>query len=56
MPDIDERRTGALVTIYRYLGDHLKLGVGYNFVDFSDDLTDLDYDQRGVFMNIVGAM
>ena len=56
MPDIEDRRTGTLVTIYRYLGDHLKLGVGYGFVDFSDDLTDLDYDQRGVFMNIVGAM
>jgi lipopolysaccharide assembly outer membrane protein LptD (OstA) len=56
MPQIDERRTGTLVTLYRYLGEHLKVGVGYNFVDFSDDLTDLDYDQRGVFMNIVGAM
>ena len=56
MPDIEERRTGTLVTLYRYLGDHLKIGVGYSFADFSDDLTDLDYDQRGVFMNIVGAM
>ena len=39
MPDLDERRSGALVTIYRYLGEHFKLGIGYNFTDFSDDLT-----------------
>ena len=56
MPDIEERRTGTLVTLYRYLGDNIKVGVGYSFADFSDDLTDLDYDQRGAFMNIVGAM
>jgi hypothetical protein len=56
MPDLDERRTGTLVTLYRYLGDNLKVGLGYSFAEFSDDLTDLDYDHRGVFMNIVGAM
>jgi hypothetical protein len=56
MPDIEERKTGTLVTLYRYLGDNLKVGLGYSFADFSDDLTDYDYDQRGVFMNIVGAM
>jgi hypothetical protein len=56
MPDIDERRVGALVTIYRYLGEHLKVGVGYNFTDFSDDLTDLSYDHQGVFFNLIGTL
>ena len=56
MPDLDERRTGALVTIYRYLGEHLKIGVGYNFTDFSDDLTDLSYDHQGVFFNLIGTL
>jgi len=56
LPDLDERRSGTLVTLYRYLGDNVKVGLGYNFTDFSDDLTDLDYDQRGVFLNLVGAM
>ncbi len=55
MPDLDERRSGALVTIYRYFGEHFKLGVGYNFTDFSDDLTDLDYDHQGVFFNMIGT-
>jgi len=45
-----------LVTIYRYLGEHFKVGVGYNFTDFSDDLTDLDYDHQGVFFNLIGAL
>ena len=56
LPDLDDRRSGALVTLYRYMGEHLKVGVGYNFTDFSDDLTDLSYDQHGVFLNLVGAM
>jgi hypothetical protein len=56
MPDLDERRGGALITIYRHLGRHLKVGVGYNFTDFSDDLTDLSYDHHGLFFNFVGSM
>jgi hypothetical protein len=56
LPDLDERRSGALVTLYRYLGEHFKIGVGYNFTDFSDDLTDLDYDNHGWFLNLVGTL
>jgi len=56
LPDLDDRRTGALVTLYRYLGDHVKVGIGYNFTDFSDDLTDLSYDHHGVFLNLVGTL
>jgi hypothetical protein len=47
---------GGLVGVYRYLGDHFKVGVGYNFTDFSDDLTDLGYDHQGLFFNIVGTL
>ena len=56
MPDIGESRSGALTTISRYFGDHLKLGVGYNFTDFSADLTDLSYDHSGAFVNVTGSM
>jgi hypothetical protein len=56
LPDLKERRSGALVALYRYLGDHFKVGVGYNFTDFSDDLTDLSYDHQGVFFNLVGTL
>ena len=56
MPDLDERRAGALAAVSRYFGDHVKLGLGYNFTDFSDDLTDLSFDHQGVFFNITGSM
>jgi hypothetical protein len=49
-----DRKTGALVGVYRHLGDNFKLGVGYNFTDFSDDLTNLSSKNRGVFVNAVG--
>jgi hypothetical protein len=55
LPDIEQRRSGALVALYRYLGKHFKVGAGYNFTDFSDDLTDLDYDHQGFFVNVVGT-
>ncbi len=56
MPDLGEKRIGALAAVSRYLGDHLKIGLGYNFTDFSDDLTDLNFDHQGVFLNLTGSM
>jgi len=56
LPDAEEARNGALLGLYRHLGDHLKVGVGYNFSDFSDDLTDLGYRHQGLFVNIVGTI
>ena len=52
-PTADDSRVGALVGVYRHINDNLKLGVGYNFTDFSDDLTDLDYDHKGIFVNAI---
>jgi hypothetical protein len=48
-----DENTGVLAAIYRHIGDHAKVGVGYNFTDFSDDLTDLTFDDDGVFLNLV---
>jgi lipopolysaccharide assembly outer membrane protein LptD (OstA) len=56
LTDLDEQRAGALVGIYRYIGDHVKAGVGYNFTDFSEDLTDLSFTYQGVFLNVSGSM
>jgi flagellar motor protein MotB len=54
--DLSERRSGALLAIYRYLGDHFKVGVGYNFTDFSEDLRDLGFNHHGWFFNLVGTL
>ncbi|MEO8200279.1 MAG: OmpA family protein [Gemmatimonadota bacterium] len=47
-------RSGMLFGVYRHLTDNLKVGAGYNFTDYSDDLTDLSYRNRGIFLNLVG--
>src|SRR5438876_6657121 len=56
LPDINQWRRGALAAIYRHISKNLKAGVGYNFTDFSDDLTDLKYNHKGVFVNLIGTM
>ena len=45
---------GALAAVYRHLDDNFKIGVGYNFGSFSDDLRDSDANDHGVFVNAVG--
>lgn len=44
---------GALAAISYDFGNNLRLGVGYNFGQFSDDLTDMTYDEHGVFLNVL---
>lgn len=49
-----DSRTGALVGVYRHFAGSFKAGVGYNFSDFSDDLTDMDFRSQGWFINLIG--
>ncbi|WP_299191215.1 hypothetical protein [uncultured Litoreibacter sp.] len=44
---------GLLGAAYRHFGNNYKLGVGYNFGTFSDDLTDLTFDDKGLFINLI---
>lgn len=45
--------TGAMAAIYRHLGEHVKLGLGYEFGAVSDSLAVIDYSGQGVFLNLV---
>ncbi|MGB5863320.1 MAG: hypothetical protein WBG95_03410 [Sulfitobacter sp.] len=45
--------TSALLAAYRHVGNNAKIGVGYNFGSFSDDLTDLTQDDKGLFVNLI---
>ena len=56
LPDAQDSLSGALLGVYRHIGNHIKLGIGYNFSKFSDDLTDLSYDHQGLFINLVGKI
>ena len=54
LSEVDQLNVGFLAGVYKHLGDTAKLGVGYNFGQFSDDLTDLTLDDEGVFVNLIG--
>ena len=54
LPDAGTVRYGALASVARHVGDNMKLGVGYNFGHFSDDLADLVADDHGFFVNVTG--
>ena len=56
LPDAEDQLSGMVLAIYRHIGANLKLGIGYNFSRFSDDLTDYDYDHQGLFINLVGKL
>ena len=55
--DVDDggSRSGWLLGVDRDINRHFRIGAGYNFTAFSDDLTDFDYDHRGWFINFVGS-
>ena len=55
--DVDDGGTshGWLVGLDRDITDYLRIGAGYNFTDFSDDLTNFDYRHRGWFINLVAS-
>ncbi len=52
--EAEQTEFGFLAAVYRHFGDNMKVGVGYNFGTFSDDLADLTYDDGGVFLNVIG--
>lgn len=56
LPEAGDTRSGSLFALYYHLGKNVKLGAGYNYTTFSDDLTDLDFDSQGVFINFVAKI
>jgi len=52
----EDFKQGALFEVSRRIGENLKVGAGYNFTDFSDDLTDLDYTVHGPFVRMTGVL
>ena len=49
-----DSRLGALVGIYRHFGQNVKVGAGYNFTNYSDDLANTGYREHGFFFNVIG--
>ena len=51
----DGARQGWLVGVDRHINENFRVGIGYNFTQFSDKLTSLDFDHKGVFLNLTGV-
>ncbi len=47
---------GFVAGVFRQLSDNVKVGIGYNFGRFSDDLRDQTFDDQGVFINVLGTL
>jgi hypothetical protein len=47
---------GMLLEIARNIGPYAQLGAGWNFTQFNDDLTALDYTSQGPFLRVTGKM
>lgn len=47
------RERGALAGVYRHIGNNAKLGVGYEWGGVSDDVSNIDYDSSGLFLNLI---
>ncbi len=59
MVNVEESKdlqNGALLGLDYHLGGNLKLGVGFNFTNFNDDLTNFNFNSYGWFINIVGKL
>ena len=51
----DSDRKGWLVGLDRHVSENFRVGLGYNFTSFSDNLAELDYDHKGWFLNLTGT-
>ena len=45
---------GVMMSVDRHIGKNMKLGIGYNFTNFTDDLSNTDGTAKGWFVNLVG--
>ncbi len=50
---VDTVDYGLLAGVFRHVGENLKVGGGYNFGRFSDDLRDQTLDDQGWFINVL---
>ncbi|MDP8213258.1 MAG: hypothetical protein P9X22_08240 [Candidatus Zapsychrus exili] len=54
--EASDQKRGFLFEVARNVGEYAQLGVGYDFTDFNDDLTDLDYTTQGPFVRLTGKL
>ena len=45
---------GALLAVYRDVGDKARIGVGYSWGGVKDDLRSFETSRDGIFLNLIG--
>jgi hypothetical protein len=48
-------KQGVMIGLDRDITENFRIGAGYNFTDFSDDLTKYDYKYKGWYLNVLGT-
>jgi uncharacterized repeat protein (TIGR01451 family) len=51
-----DQKRGLLVEAVHSVNDNVELGIGYNFTNFVDDLTNLSYTVQGPFIRMTGKL
>ncbi len=51
----EDSKSGALFAVYYLFDPGMRIGMGYNFTDFNDDLAHLGYRANGWFINFTKA-
>ncbi|MBI3314622.1 MAG: DUF11 domain-containing protein [Candidatus Omnitrophica bacterium] len=54
--EAQDSKQGFLLEAARNINDNAQLGIGWNFTNFSDDLTALSYTSQGPFLRMTGKM
>lgn len=49
-----DKKEGCLASVQYHINKNMKVGVGYNFTSFTDDLVSSNYNAKGYFVNIIG--
>jgi hypothetical protein len=53
-PEAETTEFGALLGVYRDVGDNMRLGAGYTWGAVSDDLRSMEPNREGIFLNLIG--
>ena len=52
----NDSKDGIILELSRRFNDNVEAAVGYNWAGYNDDLADLDYTVRGIYLRVTGVL
>ncbi|OQY00354.1 MAG: hypothetical protein B6I26_08450 [Desulfobacteraceae bacterium 4572_130] len=52
----NDNKDGIILELSRRFNDNIEAAVGYNWAGYNDDLADLDYTVRGIYLRVTGVL